>query len=149
MCATPSTLLLPCPSVCVLKTEHRVASDVILTSEILANICLINYNNLSWIQVSALLSRLHAHSKADRDVRNRENHNTSVFRSVLSDSSQMTLEHMVAVKECLFTVWFDPDLVFGVLGQVVQASDVELKFLCFREFAKACASAEKFVLTHM
>lgn len=39
-----------------------------------------------------------------------KNHNSLVLRCILRDTTQVCLQHMVAVEERHLSVWFDPDL---------------------------------------
>ena len=60
--------------------------------------------------------------------------------SVLSDTSQMSLEDVVSIQESLFTIGLDPYLVLAVFGEVVKAGDVELELHGFgAELSKAGA----------
>ena len=61
----------------------------------------------------------------------------------------MSLQDVIAIKECLFAVGLHPDLVLAVAGQVVQACDVKLELLCLGELAKDCASRQELVPAHV
>ena len=108
-----------------------MCSNVVLASEVLTDISLINDNDLSRVNFTALLRGLHAHTEAQWDVRDGKDDYTHVVWRVLCDTSEMTLKDVVAIQEGLFTVGLHPDLIFAVSRQVVQARDVELEFLGF------------------
>lgn len=80
--------------------------------------------------------------------------------SILCDSTKVCLEDMVAIQEGHFAIGLDPNLgkdvrcgcemngkiiclVFRILGDVVESSDMELEFSAFAEFSKASAETDE------
>jgi hypothetical protein len=71
-----------------------------------------------------------------------------VHGGVLGDATQVGFEHVVPVQVGHLAVRLDPHLVLGILGQVVQGSDVKLELAAFGELAKAHAEGEEVVTGH-
>jgi hypothetical protein len=59
----------------------------------------------------------------------------------------MPLEYVISIEEGLFTVRFDPNLVFAVLRQIVQTCNIELKLARACEFAENGSCREQFVFS--
>lgn len=55
-----------------------LCSYLLLASEVLTDVCLIDDDDLGRVEVSALRGRLHAHSETEGDVRDREDDHTNV-----------------------------------------------------------------------
>ncbi len=130
-------------------TDYSVGilcSYLLFASEVLADVCLIDDDDLGGVEVSALRGRLHAHSETERDVRDREDDHTNVRWRVLRDPRQMTLQHVVAIQERLLAIRLHPHLVFGVLGKIVQTRDMQLHLAGLGELAEAGAGANQLVL---
>jgi len=113
-----------------------LSSDVILTSEIRAHICLIDDDHLSRVQISTLLRCLHAHAKSEWNIRNAEYDHACVARCVLCDSCEMAFEDVVTIQVGLFTIRLHPNFILAVFGQKVEARDIELEFTRFCKFAE-------------
>ena len=61
----------------------------------------------------------------------------------------MALQDVVSIEESLFTVWFDPHLVFAVLCENVEASDVQLERASLGEFAEDGAGRQEIVFANV
>ena len=59
-----------------------------------------------------------------------------MFRSILGHLIDVSLEDVITVHVGHFCSILQPDFVFGVLGEVVEGSDVEGEFAGFGEFAE-------------
>lgn len=68
-----------------------------------------------------------------------ENDDAGMFWRVIGDSAQVGLDDMISIEERKFSVWFDPDLVLCILGQIVERGDVQSKLARLRELAEADA----------
>ena len=114
----------------------NLASDFVFASQVLTNVCLVNYNDVGRVQVAALLGSLHTHTEAEGNISDAKNDDSDVSRGVLGDSSEMAFQNMVSVEESLFAVWLDPHFVLAVLGQIVKACDAQLEFPGLRELSE-------------
>lgn len=124
-----------------------MCSNVFFAPEILADVCLVDDDNMRGVEVSALGGGLHADAEAEGDVRDGEDDDSNVGGRVLGDPREVSLEDMVTVEEGLLTVGLDPYLELGVLGQVVQTGDVQLEFTRLSELAETGARTDQLVLT--
>ena len=69
----------------------KVGSDLLFTSEVLPNICLVDHHHLGGVEISALLGRLHANTETDGDICNGKYHDTDICWGVFSDPRQVSL----------------------------------------------------------
>lgn len=97
--------------------ETNVYADFSYRLDLGAYITLVNHNYLGGIQVSALRCCFHTHSKSKGNICNRIYYYSNIIRCIFCDSSQMALQHMVAIQKCLLTIRLYPYLVLCVLAQ--------------------------------
>ena len=127
------------------KSTKITLSNIVLASEVLAHVSLIDDDDLSWVDLATLLRCLHAHAEAERNIRDWKHDNADIVRCILSNPGEMALQDVVSIEEGLFTVRLDPDLVLAVLREEVEACDVELEGLSLREFAEDGASGQQII----
>lgn len=72
-----------------------------------------------------------------------------MFRCILSHLINMSLEDMISVHVRHFRRILQPNLVFRVLRQVVEGSDVQGEFAAFGEFTEANTDRSQIIAAHI
>ena len=102
-----------------------------------------NYDSCR-LQVFSLESASGCDSEAKREVVEVVDADRSVLGDVFGHSGDVGLDDVVAVEEGHFASSFDPDFMFGVLGDEVEAGDAESELSGFGELADVDSGAEQF-----
>jgi hypothetical protein len=82
-------------------------------------------------------ARKEKRKKYECDIIQAEHDHPLMLGGIFCYSTKVCLEDVVAIQEGHFAVGLDPDLVFRILGDLVESSNVELEFAAFAEFSEA------------
>jgi hypothetical protein len=126
--------------------ELKKYKSIILGSEILSSIGLVEDHNSSRLKLFCLHGSSCSHAESQGQIIEVEDANGSVLRDIFSHPRNVGLDDMISIQVGHFSVTLDPDLMPAIFGQVVKTSDVEPKLPALRELAYQQSCGEEFFL---
>lgn len=128
---------------------YMVNQSVILRSEIFSRISLIENNNRRWLELFRLKSSSCSNPKSQWQVVKVVDTYGCVLRNVLSHSSDMGFDDMVAIQERHLTASLHPDLVFGVFCHQIQTRHTQSELTRLRELPNIDARTKQLLFGYI
>ena len=109
--------------------------SIVFGTEVFSCVSLVEYDHCGWLQFFCLEGSSCCHSETERKVIQVEDAHWCVLRNAFCHPCYVGFYHVISIEIGHLSSAFDPDLVFAVLGKVVQTTNVESKFPTFGELA--------------
>ena len=130
-------------SFCIRTTDRYDLKHIVLhTAKVFTNISLVQNHIPGRFQFSAGIGSLRRHAKTKRNIRHIVHDDPGILWRRFCYPRHARFQDVVAIQEGHFRVGLQPDLVLGVLREVVQSCDVQAELATLGELANARSKVE-------